>query len=287
MRHLRSSILPVLCVLFAIGTGCTDNPFESDTAVQPSDRTLSGTVRLSDAEDHSGVYVWMEGFDIATTTDTDGRFSLTLPPPSSQTSGGGVDGIYNVYTFLGNYRLQRVRTAVREGAFVFPSSAISESGEVFEPILLQQKIDIEINLDKTHIEADSPRFITMDVALSTTSQPSTAYFPRMYGEIEGPVLLHNLRTGEVVIYSTVVVGVDLMDYVSLGPVPYTRRLLLNIPKYALKAGLYEVLPYIVAKNEPIPLHLLNSLGEEVTALSEQYVFYPLRRKGSILHVTPS
>ncbi len=287
MRCRMNSIWLVLFTSVLLTGGCTDNPFEGDATIQAGDRTISGVVQLSDSDDHSGVYVWMEGFDIATTTDAEGRFSLTLPPPSSQTSGGGVDGIFNVYTFLGNYRLQRTRTAVRDGAFVFPSTDIDDAGRIVEPILLLQKIDIQIDLDRTHIEADSPRFIAVEVQLKSNAQPSTAYFPRMYGRIEGPILLHNLRTGKVEIYSTTVVGIDMTDHVSLGPVPYKRTLLLNIPKYALKAGIYEVLPFIVAKNEVIPLHLLNSLGVDVTALSEEYVFYPLRRKSGLLHVSPS
>jgi hypothetical protein len=268
-------------------TSCTDNPFESDSSITGAARSIEGVVQLSGTNDHSGVHVWMEGIDIATTTDVDGNFTFTLPPPSAQNSSGGVEGVFRLYTFMGNYRLQNVRTAVHDGAFVLPNSEIDENGNLLEVLHMQELFSIQTTLDLTRIEADSPRFIVVQVKLQSDVPPVEAYFPRMYAGIEGPVLLYNIRTGAVEIYSTTVTGVEITDNIQIGPVPYFRTLLLNIPKYALRAGEYEIIPYILPKSQYLPPMLLLSLGEEVGAMSENYVFYPFRRERAILTVVPN
>ncbi len=290
-----STKLPLLTALLLTGVllggaalpGCTDNPFESTPTIEASQREIHGTVRLSDGGDPSGIYVWMQGFDIATTTDPDGKFTVTLPPPEAQGPAGGADGVYSLYTFLGNYRLRSVRSAVRDGAFIFPTDDINERGEINEQLVMQQLFSISTNLSRTHIEADSPRTIAVQVELRSDVPPVEVYFPSMLQGIEGPVLLHNLGTGEVDIYPTVVTGVEIQNYVQLGPIPYTRSLLLIIPKYKLQAGTYEVIPYLLPRVQSIPIPLLNSLGNDVAALSENYVYYPFRRDGGILTVMPN
>jgi hypothetical protein len=278
----------VICVLpLLLMDGCTDNPFESTPTIASSQRKVHGVVQLSDTQDHSGVYVWLQGFDIAATTDRDGSFTITLPSPEAQGVAGGANGVYALYAFLGNYRLVSVRTAVRDGAFVFPSNEINENGEIHEQLFMQQLFSITTSLSRTQIEADSPRTITVQVALQFASPPAEVYFPRMLAGIEGPVLLHNTQTGEVDIYPTVVTGVEIQDYVQVGSVPYIRSLLLIIPKYRLKAGIYEIIPYLIPQEQQIPLPLLRSLGDDVSGLNESYVFYPFRREGGMLTVLPN
>lgn len=287
LRTRMPMLFGVLLLAGAMMTGCTDNPFESTPTIEASEREVRGIVRLSDGGDPSGIYIWMQGFDIATTTGPDGEFTVTLPPPEAQGPAGGVDGVYTLYSFLGNYRLRSVRTAVREGAFVFPTDDISEDGEIREELLMQQLFSISTSLNRTHIEADSPRTITIQVELRSDVPPVEVFFPRMLQGIEGPVLLHNLGTGEVDIYPTVVTGVEIQDYVQLGPTPYTRSMLLIIPKYKLQAGMYEIIPYLLPRMQSVPIPLLNSLGNDVGALNENYVYYPFRREGGILTVMPN
>ncbi|MBN1446901.1 MAG: hypothetical protein JXA28_03135 [Bacteroidetes bacterium] len=284
-RHGIRTALWVLSLLLM--GGCTDNPFESTPAIESSKRKVHGVVRLSDTQDHSGVYVWLQGFEIATTTDHDGSFTITLPPPEAQGVTGGVNGVYRMYAFLGNYRLVSVRAAVRDGTFAFPSDEIRENGEIREPLFMQQLFSITTSLSRNRIEADSPRTITIQVVLQSDSPPAEVYFPRMLAGIEGPVLLHNTQTGEVDIYPTVVTGVEIQDYVQVGSVPYIRSLLLIIPKYRLKAGIYEIIPYLIPQGQQIPLPLLKSLGDDVSGLNESYVLYPFRREGGILTVQPN
>ncbi len=269
-------------LLFA--TACTDNPFESDPTIAATKRRIHGIVRLSDRQDNSGAYIWMEGFNLGTVSGPDGRFTLTLPLTSEQSTPGGNEGVYRIYAFLGNYEMHNVKTAIHNGTFVFPSTDVDERGNIHDEIFMQELFSISTTLSMKNIEADSPRVITMDVTLRSSTPPVEVYFPRMVGTVEGPVLLHNLGTGEVEIFHTTVTGVEISDYVSVGPVAYSRTMILNIPKYKLRAGEYEVIPYMLPRDRNIPLQLLNSLGTDINALSNEYVFYPFLREGGRLHV---
>ncbi len=280
-RFLLLALLPAFLV------SCTDNPFESEAMVDGSDRRVQGSVRLSDSDDHSGVYVWLEGYDLAVRTESDGSFTFTLPPPAAQGGGSGADGVYRIWTFVGNYALRSLPTAVHGGRVVFPSTEIDAQGVLREPLHLQQRFSITTALSMTRIEADSPRFINLQVELRAPGTPADVYFPRMYAGVEGPVFLRNLRTGEVKLYSTTVTGIEIDDYVRVADVPYVRSMLLNIPKYSLKAGQYEVVPYLLPRGVSIPVPLLNSLGEDVTGLNPSYLSYPFRREGGRLDVTPN
>ena len=288
MGDTRTSAKLAGLLLALLLTGaCTDNPLEDSTPVQRSQRQVSGTVRLSDRGDCSGAYIWLDGFDLSTASRADGSFSLTLPPVSAQSTPGGSEGVFRVHAFLGNYRLVRVPVPVHQGLFAFPSDAVNESGQIREELFLQQLFSISTALSRSRIEADSPRVITLTVTLQSPIPPVEVFYPRMVAGIEGPVLLHNLRTGEVDIYRTTVTGVEVSDYLELGPVPYARSMILSIPKYRLRAGEYEIIPYLLPRGTDVPLSLLAGLGEDVSALGPEYVFYPFLRDGGRLIVDPN
>ncbi len=288
MQSFRRHIRPVsIIVLLLMCAGCTDNPFESDPTIAASKRRIAGVVRLSDRSDHSGAYIWMEGFDIGSVTRSDGSFSLTLPPASAQSTPGGNEGVFRIFAFLGNYRLQSVKTAVHDGAFVFPSTEVGEDGHIHEDLFLQELFSITTDLSRSSIEADSPRTLTVTVTLRSSVPPVEVYYPRMVDGVEGPMLLHNLGTGEVEIYKSTVTGVEIVDNIELGPFAYSRSMLLNIPRYKLKAGEYEIIPYILPRNRVIPNGLLASLGTDISACSGSYVYYPFLRSGGRLRVEPN
>ncbi len=282
MMRVFSAIAFVVCTIPA----CTDNPFESDAPVSGSHRRLSGSVTLSNQGDHSGVYLWLEGFGTATRSAEDGRFVLTLPPAISQSTTGGVSGTFNLYAFLGNYRTAVIRTAVKNGAFSLPTESIDENGILRSPMFMQELFSIETILSRDRIEADSPRTISMTVRLRSNGETAEVYFPRSLNGVEGPIVLHNLVTGEARVLKTVVTGIEITDYVKLGIVPYTRSLMLIIPAGTLKTGRYEILAYILPKRHQIPLALLNSLAADASELGPAYVHYPMLRKGGILSVSP-
>ncbi|MCB2205589.1 hypothetical protein KQI65_12670 [bacterium] len=278
-------ILLVLLPMFLVA--CTDNPFESEAEIAPTQRTIKGKVQLSDGNDNSGVYLWLSGFNLSTYSDADGAFSFTLPPAAVQGGNGGLSGIFTLYAFLGNYSLRSVSLAVRDGLFVFDNDVVDRDGALRQNLYLQQQFSITTTLSRTVIEADSPRVLTVVVELQAPGAPTEVYFPRMLDGVEGPMFLHNIDTDGVELFSTTVTGIELRDFVQIGQIPHTRSFILNIPQYKLKAGRYELIPYILPHGVTIPLPLLRSLGNEVSGLNAEYVRYPFRRRGGRLDVIPN
>jgi hypothetical protein len=288
MKRINRYLFPLYAFsALVFAAACTDNPLESDPTVAATKRRIHGVVRLSDRQNHSGAYIWMEGFDIGTVSNADGSFSLTLPLAEAQGTPGGSSGVYSVYSFLGNYRMQTIKTAVRDGSFVFPGTDVDENGNLRDELFMQELFSITTSLNRSTIEADSLRVLNLEVTLRSSIPPVEVYFPRMVGSIEGPVLVHNLGTGEVEIFHSTITGVEISDDVEIGPTPFTRSMILIIPKYTLKAGEYEIIPYMLPRGQSVPLRLLNSLGTDISALGKSYVFYPLLRNGGRLRVEPN
>jgi hypothetical protein len=276
----------LLVFIGAVLTGCTENPFESETPLRASPRRITGTVSLGDRDDHSGVYIWLEGFGIATSSSANGDFVLTLPPAAAQSPNGGVTGMFRLYAFLGNYRSVMLTTVVKNGVFSLPTEAIDEQGHVRERMYMQQRFSVNSILSHTSIPADSPRTITMSVELQAASGGVSVYFPRRVGDTEGPVIIQNIATGEARVWPGIVTGIELSDYITLGSAPYRRSMILIIPRGTLKAGRYRILPYILPGQLRLPASLLDNLGEGVTEVHPGYARYPMLREGGELSVTP-
>ncbi|MBR9977162.1 MAG: hypothetical protein KFH87_03655 [Bacteroidetes bacterium] len=283
-RH-SAYVSAVLVIVLGL-TACTDNPLESDPTVSASKRRIEGNIRLSDRDHHEGVYVWLSGFDISTTSRSDGAFTMTLPSANAQTTPGGNSGVYRLYGFLGNYSIGSVTTAVRDGGFLFPSTEVDEHGNIREDIFLRELFSITTTMSHEHLRVDSAYTLIVQVQLHSTVPPVDIFFPRRIAGFEGPVLLHNLRTGAVEIHSTIITGEEITDYVRIGELAYNRAMLLTLPAHTLQIGEYEVIPYLLPRENTIPHGLLESLGKDVSTLGEEYVYYPFLRNGGRLVVHP-
>jgi hypothetical protein len=285
MKSITGYIYPIFyAALLLAAAGCTDNPLESDSVVTSSRRRIHGAVRLSDRADHSGVYIWMEGFNLRTVSRTDGAFSFTLPLADAQGAAGGTDGVFRLHAFLGNYRMASVTTAVRDGAFLFPDTEIDENGNIREELFLQELFSITTTTNLSAIEADSLRVLFVEVKLRTTVPPVEVYFPRMVNGLESPLLIRDVTTNEVRILETTVTDVEMTDYVQVGVTGYTRSMILVIPSYTLQAGEYEIVPFLLPRERSIPLGLLASLGSGVSTLGREYLDYPFIRAGGRFRV---
>ncbi len=286
MQHGSPSFPAAAFLLFALlaSAACTDNPLEGDSTVAASHRRIQGVIRLSDRADHSGAYIWLEGFDLRTVTRADGAFSLTLPLAGAQGAAGGSDGVFRLYAFLGNYGMASVTTAVRDGVFLFPDTEIDEKGNIRKEIYLQELFSITTTTNLNSIEADSLRVLFVEVKLRSSVPPVEVYFPRVVNGMEAPLLLRNVATGKVHILKSTVTDIEMTDYVQVGAADYTRSMILVIPKYTLQAGEYEIVPYLLPRERDIPLGLLSSLGSDVSTLGEGYLGYPMLRSGGRLRV---
>ncbi len=136
---LKLSIVVIAFCLLLVR--CTEVPLVS-TEITAGKRQVSGSVRLEQSNEFKNIYVWLEGFDIATTTDKSGNFSLTLPPPSSQNARGGITGLFSLYFYLANYFLATSEVLVHDGVFLYSNADLNKNGELLRPKILTEFLRI-------------------------------------------------------------------------------------------------------------------------------------------------
>ena len=135
----------LLC--FLLFATCTRNPLSESSTITSNERLkVTGKVQLSDGSSPSGVYVWLEGFNISTLTTADGSFLIELPAPQTQ-PGGGLTGTYRIFYYLGNYQYETFQVNVSEGYFLFGQLSLNSEGEVRNTIVLDKLVDIQTTVE--------------------------------------------------------------------------------------------------------------------------------------------
>ena len=119
---------------------CTSNPFWDDSGT--IEMKITGKVLTENNQTNIPVSVWLETFDLYTTSDPDGNFSFSIS--NSQTSYGSINGPIDLYFFIYNYELDSVTVYFTNGMFSKEQTDFSEDGELLNPVEMK-KILKEIN----------------------------------------------------------------------------------------------------------------------------------------------
>lgn len=276
--------LSLFALLLTIG--CRENPLDSESDVITPPRTLKGEVRIREQADDAGAYVWLESFNLGTATKADGSFSISLPSPSAQGTPGGVTGAFQLYYYIGNYRLDDSRIATLNGQFVLPNNEFDKNGKLFSPRELRQMFAIQTEVGKNSISSSRNELLNVVVDLwSIDAGVVKVFYPRRVGNTEGPLLFHHIESGDVAILSSVVGGTSMTDYVDVGAKGIVSRVMLvTVPANTLKPGVYEIIPYLLYNEQTIPPALFSSLGKHVLELHPEYIRIPFKRIGGRLVV---
>ena len=272
-------------VFLASLSGCVENPFGEDK-ISPGSRQVGGTVRLHDGSSPEGVYVWLESFNIGTYTDENGRFQVTLPPPGSEGTPGGVSGVFDLYFYLANYRFTSSRVIVGNGTFAYAKGDINKDGELIGAKILTRFLSISTQVTPSVIGEDSDSTAYVKIYVKITLQASidtvTVVFPRLAEDLVGSVFLRKLDSEEVYILTTNSVGYVTNSAELIGRSPYNRTMVFDLRPGAFSQGDYEVIPYLLVKHEIIPQKLLESLGSNIEELGPDYLKIPFGREGGRL-----
>lgn len=291
MKAAQPRVKVLVAGVFLVGlSGCVENPFGEDK-ISPGSGQVSGSVQLHDGSSPEGIYVWLESFDMGTYTDENGRFQVTLPPPASQGTPGGVSGPFDLYFYLANYRLASSRVVVRNGTFAYGQGDVSKDGELIEPKILMRFLKISTQVTPPVIDTDSDSTVHVKIYVKITLQATidtvTVVFPRLLEDLVGSVFSRKLDSDEVFILTTNSVGYVTNSAELIGRSPYNRTMVFELRPGAFSQGDYEVIPYLLVKHEIIPQRLLESLGSNVEELSPDYLKIPFRRECGRLRVTNS
>jgi len=178
--------------------GCTKSPFDDDDfeGGKIGFGSISGNLTLSDGADPDDVFVWMEIFDVSTTTDENGHFILTMPGKASQGGTVGVEGFYRIYFFMANYLLDSAQVIVNKNEFVYGKEDIDKDGALSPPRNLQKYLDVKTTVDPAVCSPADDSLITVTIELKATIDWAVAQFPGASG-LRSAVLIRNIDSTSV------------------------------------------------------------------------------------------
>jgi len=270
----------VFVVLIFALAGCTRNPV-ADSFVDLGSQKVAGYVQ-SESVSLDDVFVWMDGFRRSTTTNTDGRFELALPPAAVQSNSGGVDGLFNIYYYMGNYALEKSDVIVRDGAFLASRGDLNPQGDLAAPVRMRRIVDIRTRVSPPFIRQNELKLIYAAVDVRARVDTASVLFPNSIGGLLGAVFLRNIATGAI----EIVKGppTELVDQVMVTKTGHTRTILFDLGQHPLAPGRYEVIPYLLLAHEVIPPALFASIGVDPLKVSPDYLKIPFKEDLAVLEV---
>ena len=276
--------IPFLLIA-AVFCGCTSNPFGGDE-ISPVHRQVQGTAHLNQASSHQGIYVWLEGLNVSAYTDSEGRFTITLPAKTSTE----FSGVFNLYFYMANYYLDSADVIIRDNEFVYDRADINKDGSLGIPKTLRRFLEISTVVTPSSIPVDYTSLILVDVTLgaavdsSTANDSCTVIVPYSLGGTLGAVLVKNTASDEIHVFQYAYM-VETSETLLIGKIPRTISMTFSPSYKPLLPGTHDVIPYLFVRHEPVPQGLIESLGADVEALGSDYLNMPFRREGGTLHVS--
>jgi hypothetical protein len=281
IRNIFLKFIPITVSIFII-IQCTENPFFDDEISQDDHTVVSGKVLLSDRTNPDNIYVWLEGFNISTFTDEEGNFEIEIPQPRSQ-SGGGLNGIFNLYYFTANYEFQTSSILLINGSIQYSKGDVNGNGQISETIVLTKMLDIEMSVAPAQIQAaykDPLNFTVKLKNLIDTVVVKTHY--NQWGVPSSFVIMPEGGTPEEAFFLQGQPG-DLRE-ANITEETFWVNSFLFSPNF-FSAGTYQIWPYIQIVQEGLPYELLNSIDEDIYTTTFKYLQLPIKLQRGILKVT--
>jgi len=290
LKRLLRQISPVL-LFFVAGIfywQCTENPFSFRDEI--STNTIRGRVELSDHASPDNILVWLGAFDRSTRTDENGDFSLSLPSSSARPEGG-IDGIYNLYFYAANYRIDSVQIPIFNGNVQYSNDIFNDRGELYQTIRLSKILDIHATIDPVSIQRGYSYNIDITFKVQAPNNKvfvkSSFSKPLFKGDPQYMVgFLKQLNDDNPIIQSVYrkdrgfrtvefEIGFQSVELLPLGIIEEPGR---------LPPGTYEVIPYLVVHQADLPEGLMRSLGENVEQFHPDFLKIPLKIKNNRFRV---
>jgi len=274
------TILFFLISLFS----CTSNPFWDDSGTL--EMKITGKVITANNQTNVPVSVWLETFDLYTTSDPDGNFSFSIS--NSQTSYGSINGPIDLYFFIYNYELDSVTVYFTNGMFSKEQTDFSEDGELLNPVEMKKILsgEVELHFNKNSIQTHDTLRVSFNFEThSAVSIDTYKYILQWDGsDFHSGLFFRSLTDNETVnIYrfsgtdqdgNTVEDQLRNLNYEENESITWTYYLLSD--SLNLSSGNYEVLPYLLVRHDQIPIGFIEAHGGDSTlTLSAYFLDLPL------------
>jgi|GEM_PF-386903 len=277
---------PFFLWIVFIFSACESNPFFGKDKIP--NRTISGQVILDKVEsypngNHDGVFVWVEGLEIKTTTDIDGSFDLILPAANDISSGAITDGEYTIHCFSGNYLISTVNLKFAAGQIVADDRIIDTRGKLKRPIHLNRMLGLNTTVSPEVISQDFDNEVFVKIDLIPDKRDLYVKLKKNQtrgGSIHTGLLIQNSDT-EKLAFSIDIDGASIFKEFIARP-SKSLEVKFNCPDINISRGTYEIVPYLIIDRDDIPGNLLSAIGYGYDAFNENYFKFPFKRSGGKL-----
>lgn len=269
-----------LIVLFLLACPCLltscKNIF-SDDKIQLDRRIINGTVKLSQESDLQNIYVYLDGLDIGTFTDKNGKFSISLPPNLGSSTEGMTSGVFNLYFYLANFELKSAKVAVKDGNFIFGQAALDKNGYVMPSPFLSRSLTIESWVTSGY--KGSPNIYMVRTRMTAYKDGFPVDLPNASQELLGGALIKNITTGAVHSEITFTAGYLRVYHFLANSTGKDFFLLFDSNSLLLEPGNYLVIPHILPNYDVIAQKIAASMGIDPALLTADYLKWPMRFTG--------
>lgn len=275
-----------LCIF--IIQGCEKSPVGSED-ISLGARKISGNINLNDGSDPTGIYVWLEQFNLSTKADQNGDFQLILPTPASQGPPGGINGTFNLYYYMANYRLSSSLVITKNGEFVFSEADVNREGQLKLPNPLVKFLQIDTKITPSTVKINFSQAIKVETTLEAVHRNVTVVFPKALGRIIGAIFIKKVEDNRIYIIETEfdlnIVGDHETLLILQPPEPRTMETEFKLNEVNLPTGDYEIIPYFLIEDKETPIALFESFGAGIDELGPNYLKLPMRRNGGSFKIT--
>jgi hypothetical protein len=253
---------------------CTENPFFKDNLINNT-QVIKGNVRLSDSSDLENIYVWLERFNVSTTTNEQGEFELKLPAPHTLPGGNtSWNDTLRLYYYVANYGIKSSVVLIENGEVVYGAKDVDGNGYINRTIYLSELISITTTVESMYLNVPYKIKVSLDIH-------------------DNPVLIktyyntHNMNTSYIIFKKIDSPLTDTKFILNICDVRL-MYLLIDEPKdiifigcyYTLEDGIYEVITYIEVPQAGLPEALFNSISEYANSFTTEYLKVPFRQNAA-------
>jgi len=281
MKFLVLKVVKLIALLLisVIILSCTSNPFFKDDQIKSEQ--ISGQILLNDETTPDNIYVWLEGFNLSTLTDSQGRFTLSIPSPETRGLGSNFNGEVNLYFYVANYYIDSTTIIFANGRLLEDQETINTDGELRLIRTLRKFADVETFVDRSETDSNMIKTIvtitSLDYNRTVKSLRELLKYPAT-GFIRTGLIIESLENSQLQIF------IDrpesfLWSDVLLAATPQEWRYDVDLDIFDLPAGQYRIVPYLLFPQNGIPDALLESIASTVEKFDKDYLLLPLKREG--------
>ena len=269
-------------------SACTKNPFDKGE-VSLNRFQITGQVALSDHIVPEGVFVWLEGYDVSTSTDENGVFVLALPPDLNQGGGIGQSGAFKIYFYVSNYAIKSVDVIIRNGEFVFGKADIDSEGIINQPVLIPKLLAVTTTVSNTH-----NRNIEPERALKGTPIQIQVRLEALRNNITVRMLstpIHQISaffvktvtsdTSDIRLFQDDNAGSSYLTGMLLHTQTKIVQTIVTLPAEYME-GDYLIFPHLIVDQNGVPADLLRHISDNPLGFSSEYLKLPFKQTPGLL-----